>query len=237
MVASPSSSSSFKHGELRGKGGKVRAYLEKGWRNFGANNASLLFDALKSAVPAAVLRERLNALRAEDLGVNPSDAASIRSRSGVAYQEVYGGPEMTVCIFLLRAGAWIPLHDHPGMTVFGRLLFGKMRVVSFDLLPSTRGQERVALARRRSDEIMGPEPVTYGLGPEEGNLHELQALESCAFLDVLSPPYDPDSGRDCTYYRLEGALHGDTCALVPTNAVGFGMETQAYRGPAFKPVP
>lgn len=143
---------------------------------------------------------------------------------------------MTVCIFLLRAGAWIPLHDHPGMNVFGRLLFGRMRVTSFDLLHPARGQDGAAPARCRGDKIMGPEPVTYGLGPEEGNLHELQAIEHCAFFDILSPPYDPHSGRDCTYYRLEGDLHdGGGCALVPMNPVGFGMETQAYRGPTFRP--
>ena len=100
-------------------------------------------------------------------GVHTSDAAKIRSRyakelmnwsnlnpsrcfkdwnfqkknrSGVAYQEIYGGGDMhasqnvrsqsflnfyllnfwprTVCIFLMRKGARIPAHDHPGMATW-----------------------------------------------------------------------------------------------------------------------
>lgn len=39
--------------------------------------------------------------------------------------------------------------------------------------------------------------ITY---PEEGNLHEFTALESCAIFDVLLPPYNPQDGRHCQYY-------------------------------------
>merc|ERR1712232_741163 len=66
-----------------------------------------------------------------DLGVDPSDVTRMRAK--VCYQEVYAGPSMTMCVFLLRAGGVIPLHDHPGMHVFGRLLFGRMRSISLDL--------------------------------------------------------------------------------------------------------
>ena len=39
---------------------------------------------------------------------------------------------------------------------------------------------------------------TYWLGPEAGNVHYLEALEDCCFFDVVSPPYSPQEGRDCT---------------------------------------
>ena len=38
---------------------------------------------------------------------------------------------------------------------------------------------------------------TYG-----GNIHEFRALSHCVVLDVLSPPYAPGKGRDCTYYKV-----------------------------------
>ena len=127
-------------------------------------------------------------MRPEDLGLGVAGGGDIRARSGVAYQEVHAGPEMTVsrmrqtchfrkrassapadgpaygldfarhceippdlcrrgsglftevarlvppevCIFILRRGAVLPLHDHPGMHVFGRLLYGRMRSASFE---------------------------------------------------------------------------------------------------------
>lgn len=208
------------------------------------------------------LRAHLDEVQGLDLGVSQADAARLQGRSGIGYQEIYNGPDMTLCIFLLRAGAHIPLHDHPGMHVFGRHLFGKMRVISFDPEPPLADVEaagtvgggcreessasngfgaRLATelppgscsASLRSDEILGPGPRTYGLAPDEGNVHELHALEDCAFFDIISPPYDPLAGRDCTYFAL-GANDGHgQCALVPTFPAQFRTEALAYRGPSF----
>jgi hypothetical protein len=36
--------------------------------------------------------------------------------------------DFTLGIFTIPAGRSIPLHDHPGMTVISRLLFGSLRV-------------------------------------------------------------------------------------------------------------
>jgi len=181
------------------------------------------------------LQEHLGKVMAEDLRVGEDDVSRIRSRTGLGYQEVYSGPEMTVCIFLLRAGARIPLHDHPGMHVRGRLLFGRMRVASFDVVSSVHADGSV-WAEYRGEEVYGPQPTTYGLKPQEGNIHELEALSHCAFFDVLAPPYDPRYGRNCTYYRCEQLEDGGSrCLLVPTEVAGFYMDTLQYRGPAFAP--
>lgn len=185
---------------------------------------------------ASSLRARLDEVQAADLGVLPERAHVIASRAGVGYQEVYGGSEMTVCIFLLRKGGCLPLHDHPGMHVFGRLLFGRLRVASLDLEPRGEGPGPL-WATTCSDTVLGPAPVTYSLSPTEGNLHELEALEDSAFLDVVAPPYDPQAGRDCTYYARSGPApdptHAGRIALVPTWPRDFSTELQDYRGPAF----
>merc|ERR1712100_294971 len=116
----------------------------------------------------------------------------------------------------------------------GRLLFGRIRVLSLDPEPTTDGRssrppgpEGSKWASLRSDRTIGPDPVTYMLGPEEGNVHELQALEDSAFFDLLTPPYDPDEGRDCTYYTCERTASGSRqCVLIPTYPYNFSMTTQ-----------
>lgn len=41
------------------------------------------------------------------------------------------------------------------------------------------------------------------LTPQQDNLHQIDAVEGpAAFLDILAPPYDPDDGRDCHYYKV-----------------------------------
>lgn len=203
-------------------------YLRQERQNFAAAQLPELPSKLRAGLQA-----HLDELSADDLQVSPLDAAAIRSRSGIGYQEVYAGQDMTLCVFVLRAGARIPLHDHPGMHVYGRLLFGRMRALSFDFEPSTDGPRGGRWATLHSEMVLGPEPTTYSLGPNTGNLHELEAMEDSAFFDVLTPPYDMYMGRDCTYYRREEAADDDgRYVLTPVNMWGFSMQTLQYRGPA-----
>lgn len=191
----------------------------------------------------AALRGRLDCLRGECFGVTPADLARLPERYSCGYQEVLSSRDMTVAVFFLRAGTSLPLHDHPGMHVFGRLLFGQMRVLNFDPVPGSPppvgGPEGSFLATLRDDAVLGPHAVTYGLGPNEGNYHELHALEDTAFFDVLSPPYDEYAGRDCNYFRRErvaedgeaDARPGRLEILVPIRAPYLKMGTLEYRGP------
>jgi hypothetical protein len=59
-----------------------------------------------------------------------------------------------------------------------------------------------------------------------GNIHAFTAITPCAILDVLTPPYAPASGRDCTYYKeqvppeLAAGADGQPL-LVPTEQVSL----------------
>mmetsp|Transcript_2507 Transcript_2507/g.6304 ORF Transcript_2507/g.6304 Transcript_2507/m.6304 type:complete len:311 (-) Transcript_2507:133-1065(-) len=216
---------------------------------------------------AKELLVRLESVQAKEFDVTHANVARVKGKSGVGYQEVYSSPEMTLCIFLLRAGARIPMHDHPDMHVFCRVLFGRLRVTSWDLDDKSdrvtnmehANQEEMDLAslaptklaypelaqqvewadKRRqprwatlySSEVYGPKPQTYALGPGEGNIHEIEALEDCAFFDVVLPPYSPATGRDCTYYRRVWEDGSGRCMVVPCTPIGFTTEAQVYKGP------
>lgn len=220
---------------------------------------------LKAMTPelAASLRVRLDSLQASDLGISRSLAFDIHEASGVGYLDIYQSSDLTVCAFVLRRGACIPLHDHPGMYVFGRLLFGRMKVVSFDLeravgeddgptAASEAGQQSSMARRSRSPpttatrtrqqfwsrlnsvEVLGPDPATYWLSPTQGNLHQLEALEDCAFFDIVAPPYDALSGRDCTYYSplsTDDVSVGQCCLLEKYKPRQFTTQVLRYAGP------
>eukprot|EP00747_Dinoflagellata_sp_TGD_P019730 gnl/TRDRNA2_/TRDRNA2_127365_c0_seq2.p1 gnl/TRDRNA2_/TRDRNA2_127365_c0~~gnl/TRDRNA2_/TRDRNA2_127365_c0_seq2.p1 ORF type:complete len:274 (-),score=30.93 gnl/TRDRNA2_/TRDRNA2_127365_c0_seq2:145-966(-) len=178
------------------------------------------------------LRSRLDLVQGSDLGISPKVLA--RLRSGIGYQDVYNGPDMSICIFALRAGSRLPLHDHPGMTVFSRLLFGRMRVTSFDIKSKAARPEWPSghTAVLHSDKVLGPHPVTYSLGPDEGNLHTLEAIDDCAFFDVLTPPYNPAAGRDCSFFLPIPKGADEEYILQPTFP-DYYTETMKYRGPTF----
>lgn len=128
---------------------------------------------------------------------NPFKPSSTGSE--IRYLHIYEDPKFSLGIFCLPANAEIPLHNHPGMTVFSRVLYGTMHVQSYDLKdPSSLAKGAITV----HDRNFTAEDAPMSLFPTHGgNIHQFKAMTDCAVLDLLSPPYSTEDGRDCTYYR------------------------------------
>ncbi|KAL6133577.1 hypothetical protein ACLB2K_065812 [Fragaria x ananassa] len=93
------------------------------------------------------------------------------------------------------------------MTVFSKLLLGKMHIRSYDLVDpiSTKKNSdgsQLRLAKLKADSVFTAPCNTSVLYPTTGgNIHAFTAITPCAVLDVLGPPYSKQDGRDCSYYR------------------------------------
>ncbi|CAN1261773.1 Plant cysteine oxidase 2 [Linum perenne] len=89
------------------------------------------------------------------------------------------------------------------MTVFSKLLLGRVHIKSYDLVNNNNGIIfAVRLAKLVADEDYSAPCDTSVLYPTTGgNIHQFTALTPCAILDVLGPPYSVEDGRDCSYYR------------------------------------
>uniref|UniRef100_A0A0D9VX12 cysteine dioxygenase n=1 Tax=Leersia perrieri TaxID=77586 RepID=A0A0D9VX12_9ORYZ len=59
-------------------------------------------------------------------------AAFLHPMTVIGAKYIYDCEDFTVAIFYLPAGTVMPLHDHPGMTVFSKLIAGTAHVESFD---------------------------------------------------------------------------------------------------------
>lgn len=111
--------------------------------------------------------------------------------------ELVDRPEAHATLFGLRAGAAIPLHDHPDMTVVCKVLHGRMRVRTLAL----------------SEADLAWDCGTVDVSPEDpplilrDTLHEITAVTDCVFLDLFSPWYDEDE-RPCTYWRIAAERDG-----------------------------
>ncbi|CAO2826798.1 unnamed protein product [Amaranthus hypochondriacus] len=140
--------------------------------------------------------------------LNPFNRAP-RWAQPITYMDIHDGDSFTMCIFCFPTSAVIPLHDHPGMTVFSKLLYGSLHVKAYDWVEppqfvKSNGSEcsQVRLAKLVTDGVLTAPCPTRILYPNSGgNIHCFTAVTPCAILDILTPPYLEDAGRKCTYYH------------------------------------
>ncbi|XP_061343364.1 plant cysteine oxidase 2-like [Gastrolobium bilobum] len=132
----------------------------------------------------------------------------IKENQRVTYTTIYKCDDFSLCIFFLPETGVIPLHNHPGMTVFSKLLLGQMHIKSYDWFDPEASENllqqpsKLRLAKLKADNVFTAPCDTSVLYPTTGgNIHEFTAITPCAVLDVIGPPYSKADGRDCTYYK------------------------------------
>ncbi|KAJ3133947.1 hypothetical protein HK100_003978 [Physocladia obscura] len=136
----------------------------------------------------------------------------------IEFYKIHESQDFEIGVFVLKQGATMPIHDHPGMTVFTKLVYGELHVKKYELIPAAKSETTVIAglddhdnqcryARIETDEICSsdslPSPTIFKIvpGDEGANLHSFTALSKYAVIfDVMGPPY-ADGERNITYYR------------------------------------
>uniref|UniRef100_A0A1J3CVN6 cysteine dioxygenase n=1 Tax=Noccaea caerulescens TaxID=107243 RepID=A0A1J3CVN6_NOCCA len=153
------------------------------------------------------LQEILDNMKPEDVGLTPTmpyfqpnAVPENLSSPPITYLHLHQCDQFSIGIFCLPPSGVIPLHNHPGMTVFSKLLFGTMHIKSYDwVVDAPMRDPKTRLAKLKMDSTLTAPCNTSILYPEDGgNIHRFTAKTACAVLDVLGPPYyNPE---DCTYF-------------------------------------
>ncbi|XP_004493204.1 plant cysteine oxidase 2-like [Cicer arietinum] len=155
----------------------------------------------------------LDNMKPEDVGLSRDlqffkPGNIIKENQRVTYTTVYKCDNFSLCIFFLPERGVIPLHNHPGMTVFSKLLLGQMHIKSYDWVDSEathnllQQPSKLRLAKLKANDVFTAPCDTSVLYPTTGgNIHEFTAITPCAVLDVIGPPYSKEDGRDCSYYK------------------------------------
>ena len=134
--------------------------------------------------------------------------------SPIACWDVLYKPAAHVAVFALPSGSCIPLHDHPGMSVFSKLLQGSLQVHSAD----SGGSCQLQQSSHSSGDM-------WHLTPNSGNLHAFVNLghdsEPCVVLEVLTPPYSAQG--PCTYYAMDAEGGGGGLRKLPSHPSFLNM--------------
>lgn len=135
----------------------------------------------------------------------------------VSYMDIFEDPVMTMAIFIIRDGCRIPLHDHPDMYGFCKVIHGSASLKCYSdpkNFESSPPEDVLRNAKRflrhsvkpvvlESDSCVTAEDKCCVITPEFGTYHEIVAVNGpVAFLDILAPSYDHVTGlRTCQYYE------------------------------------
>ncbi|PKA57681.1 cysteamine dioxygenase [Apostasia shenzhenica] len=160
----------------------------------------------------------LDELKLEDFGLSTDllffkDGRALKGNPTIIYTNVYNCNNFSMCIFFLPPAAIIPLHNHPGMTVFSKLLLGSMHVKSYDWIETSDSNKRPPSAKFKLAKLVVDSDFTAScktsiLYPTTGgNIHTFRAITSCVLLDILGPPYSKKDDRDCAYYKDHPYFH------------------------------
>jgi len=170
------------------------------------------------------LREAVHSVSLEELGLE--NRSLKEKKKDIEYMHLYEDANVSMGIFCLPKNSTIPLHNHPGMSVVSRVLYGDLHVTSFDW---DDGDDMIA--KPVYNGMMDGGKSTHVLLPNsDGNLHQFTAHSDCAILDVLCPPYSPQDGRDCTYYRIQSVRPDGCVELGEWNPKDFRIVTVTYPG-------
>ena len=108
----------------------------------------------------------------------------------------------------------MPLHHHPNMSVYFKLMFGKLKYVSFDKVDDKYKYNQFSMdeyhqlmetkhtiiAKKSKPKVLANSNVLL-VRPSLGNMHTFYAEEDSCFFDIMLPNYTGDHNRCITYFK------------------------------------
>ena len=115
---------------------------------------------------------------------------------------IEGNDDYRLVMFFIKKGTVMPIHDHPNMSVYFKLMFGKLAMTTYDKVDSKYRYNQLSndeydelletkariTAKRSSLKMLDGKNMLL-VRPSCGNMHQFVAQEDSAFFDICLPNY------------------------------------------------
>ena len=151
-------------------------------------------------------RSTVQRMQFSDLGLTctiESLVLSVLGSPNIRFFDVLDHASLSVSLIIFPSGTRIPLHDHPGMHVFSKVLVGQLDIQMLDvdiLLPCAAVSVETPVGVRNTRIVTLKAGEFCELNPVVGNIHGVtcSGSETAIMLDVMLPPYPSDDS--CHYF-------------------------------------
>jgi len=203
--------------------------------------------------------QSMNSIDINKLGITGRDASSdsYHFQKNLNRVTIEGNEDYRLVLFFIKKGTVMPLHDHPNMSVYFKLLFGKLNYTQYDKVEekfrynkfSNDEYDEMLQTKKRIHAKKSVDKVIEGenlllVRPSLGNLHKFVAEEDSCFFDICLPNYTADSERKITYFNdvtetpgCDAHSKGEKCDTIleyyttpPVMPVGFDIAELEYQG-------
>ncbi|MCO4781466.1 MAG: hypothetical protein KC646_04025 [Candidatus Cloacimonetes bacterium] len=148
-----------------------------------------------------LLKEHLDQSTADSLDLTNKILAMNKK---ISWDKVslYECEDFHVSMLMIPKGKKIPLHTHPGMHVISKCVWGHFLISCYDWCEEFPFS---GIAKQTANEIVNAATPACVLEPKKDNIHQIIALEDCAFINIETPPYD-DEYRKISYLKVAEEL-------------------------------
>ena len=190
----------------------ITTVKEMSLRSKQAGNSISFLDHTWNDPGCQKLIQQMNNISLNQLGIEgPDDPYHFQKKLNRITVE--GSEDYRLVLFFMKKGARMPLHDHPNMCVFFRMLFGKLNYKSYDKVDEKFKYNQFSLdeyqemleSKKKISARLVNKTVLHGpqflmVRPSRNNMHEFVAEENTCFFDICLPNYTADSLRRITYF-------------------------------------
>ena len=163
------------------------------------------------------LVKSMNSMTPEQMGITCEGECPYHFQGDLNRVTIDGidSEDYRLVLFFIKKGTRMPLHDHPNMSVFFRLVFGNLHYHAYDkadekfkyndfvddeYLELLQEKKRIQATKSRAMNLKTDDQLF--VRPSQNNMHTFVALENSCFFDICLPNYsNSNHSRRITYFN------------------------------------